>query len=105
MPAISSSDGPVALTGASGYVGAQIALNLVDHGYTVRCCVRDANNPLKTSHLLAMNSYGAPGQLTLHIQKGRLLKAGSEYVFFVTLLNRIDPQVAHRLLQQQTMYK
>jgi nucleoside-diphosphate-sugar epimerase len=47
-------------------VGAQIVLNLVDHGYTVRCCVRDADNPLKTSHLLAMNSYGAPGKLTLH---------------------------------------
>ena len=59
-------DGPVAVTGASGYVGAHIVLNLVDHGYDVRCCVRDANNPLKTAHLLAMNHYGAPGSVTLH---------------------------------------
>ena len=66
MPPITSADGPVAVTGASGYVGAQIVLNLVDHGYTVRCCVRDANNPQKTAHLLAMNSYGAPGKVTLH---------------------------------------
>ena len=41
-------------------------LNLVDHGYDVRCCVRDANNPLKTAHLLAMNNFGAPGSVTLH---------------------------------------
>ena len=47
MPPISPADGPVAVTGASGYVGAHIVLNLVDHGYHVRCCVRDATNPLK----------------------------------------------------------
>ena len=57
-------DGPVAVTGASGYVGAHVVLNLVDHGYDVRCCVRDANNPLKTAHLLAMNKFGAPGSVT-----------------------------------------
>ena len=43
-----------------------------------------------------------PGQLTLHILKGRRLKAGSEYVFFVTLLNRIDPQASPQVSIQVT---
>ena len=66
MPAVTSAEAPVAVTGASGYVGAAIVLELVDAGYSVRCCVRDAANPLKPAHLLAMNAHGAPGQLTLH---------------------------------------
>jgi nucleoside-diphosphate-sugar epimerase len=32
----------------------------------VRCCVRDATNPLKTAHLLAMNEMGATGSVSLH---------------------------------------
>ena len=37
MPHISGpSDGPVAVTGASGYIGAQVVKNLIDAGYTVR---------------------------------------------------------------------
>ena len=33
MPPISPADGPVAVTGANGFIGAQIVLNLVEHGY------------------------------------------------------------------------
>ena len=32
----------------------------------MRCCVRDANDPGKTAHLLAMNSIGATGSTTVH---------------------------------------
>ena len=32
----------------------------------MRCCVRDANDPGKTGHLLAMNSIGATGSTTVH---------------------------------------
>ena len=44
MSVISSSDGPVAVTGASGYIGSWIVRDLVDQGYQVRACVRDANS-------------------------------------------------------------
>ena len=58
------SDGPVAVTGASGYIGSNVVLNLVEAGYTVRGCVRDANREDKTSYLLAMNESG-PGSIEL----------------------------------------
>lgn len=59
MPPISGpSDGPVAVTGASGYIGSHVVKNLVENGYTVRATVRDKSREDKTSYLLAMNGKG-----------------------------------------------
>lgn len=65
MPPVTPADGPVAVTGAAGYIGSHIVLNLVKRGYTVRACVRDTTNLPKTAHLNAMNVVG-PGSVTLH---------------------------------------
>ena len=65
MPPVKASDGPVAVTGASGYVGSHVVVALVKHGYIVRACVRDPNNPDKTEHLLALNGGGYPGRVEL----------------------------------------
>ena len=62
---IGPQDGPVAVTGSAGYIGSHIVKNLVEHGYTVRACVRDAANLANTAHLNAMNAVG-PGSVTLH---------------------------------------
>ena len=61
---ITAADGPVAVTGASGYIGANVCQNLVQHGYTVRACVRDARRADRTAHLLAMNDSDASGSIT-----------------------------------------
>ena len=65
MPPIDASQGPVAVTGASGYIGSHTVLALVQAGYHVRACVRDATNKLKVAPLLAMNGLG-PGSVSLH---------------------------------------
>ena len=62
---ISPDQGPVAVTGAAGFIGSHIVLNLIRRGYTVRACVRDAANLTNTAHLSAMNGIG-PGRVTLH---------------------------------------
>ena len=56
MSGISPKDGPVAVTGASGYIGSWIVQDLMGAGYEVRACVRDQNNPDKVAHLLALNN-------------------------------------------------
>ena len=48
-PISGPSDGPVAVTGASGYIGSHVVKNLVRAGYTVRACVRDASREDKVS--------------------------------------------------------
>ena len=52
MTAISPADGPVAVTGASGYIGSWTVQDLVEEGYDVRACVRDTTKPEKVDHLL-----------------------------------------------------
>ncbi|MFW9873156.1 MAG: NAD-dependent epimerase/dehydratase family protein [Candidatus Thorarchaeota archaeon] len=68
-------DGPVAVTGTSGYVGSHIVVALMKHGYTVHACVTDLNNPDKTEHLLKLNKGEYPGHLKLF--SANLLKEGS----------------------------
>ena len=75
MPAVTSSDGPVAVTGASGYVGSHVVIALMKRGYTVHACVTQLNNPDKTDHLLALNGGEYPGHLEL--VSANLLKEGS----------------------------
>jgi nucleoside-diphosphate-sugar epimerase len=64
--AISPASGPVAVTGASGYIGSWIVRDLMTQGYAVRACVRDPSSDAKTAHLLVMNEAGLRGSLTLH---------------------------------------
>lgn len=65
MPAVSPATGPVAVTGASGYIGSWVVHDLAAQGYQVRACVRDVANPAKVDHLLAMNDGGLRGAVEL----------------------------------------
>ena len=68
-------DGPVAVTGASGYIGSRIVEDLVEQGYAVNACVRDASSAIKTDHLYEMNKRGLGGAVELY--EGDLFKKGS----------------------------
>ena len=48
---ISPSDGPIAVTGASGYIGSWIVKDCLEQGYTVHACVRDKSRAEKIDHL------------------------------------------------------
>ena len=74
MPSVRPSNGPVAVTGASGYVGSQVARALMERGYTVHACVTDPGNPDKTEHLKALTD-AHPGRLELF--RANLLESGS----------------------------
>ena len=80
MPAISPSDGPVAVTGSSGYIGSWIVEDLVAQGYNVRACVRDASRGDKVDHLVALGKDGAG---SVELAEGDLVTghdAGESYV-------------------------
>lgn len=73
--AVSPADGPIAVTGASGYIGSWIVQDCIQQGYTVRACVRDKSNPAKVDHLLALNDSGLRGRVELF--EADLFKQGS----------------------------
>jgi len=75
MPSVAPSEGPVAVTGASGYVGSHVVTALLRRGYTVHACVTDPSNPDKTEHLRALNAPDSPGHLELF--SANLLEPGS----------------------------
>jgi dihydroflavonol-4-reductase len=73
--AISPADGPIAVTGASGYIGSRIVQDCVEQGYTVRACVRDAKKQDKVDHLLALNDLRHRG--VVELVEGDLFRTGS----------------------------
>ena len=65
VKAVSPANGPVVVTGASGYIGSWIVMDLMEQGYEVRACVRDRSRPEKVDHLLALNEMDLRGQVEL----------------------------------------
>ena len=71
---ISPSDGPIAVTGASGYIGSWIVKDCLEQGYTVHACVRDKNRAEKIDHLQKL---GQEETGTLILFEADLFKRGS----------------------------
>ena len=66
-------DGPVAVTGASGFIGSHIVQVLLQRGYTLVAVVRDATNVGKTGFLRAMTADASK----IEFRSGDLLKPGT----------------------------
>ena len=75
MSGIKKQDGPVAVTGASGYIGSRIVEDLLQQGYEVHACVRDSSNEQKVNHLLELGKSSANCNVKLF--EGDLFKKGS----------------------------
>lgn len=75
MPKVKPTDGPIAVTGGSGYIGSRVVIAMMKRGYEVRACLRDTKNPNKTEFLLALNKVDYPGKVELF--EANLLNEGS----------------------------
>ena len=75
MTAVKPSDGPIAVTGASGYIGLHAVISLMKRGYTVHACIRDPSNPDKTDPLKKLNNGDYSGKMELFT--ANLLEKGS----------------------------
>ena len=75
MSGITKQEGAVAVTGASGYIGSRIVEDLLNQGYEVHACVRDATNAKKVDHLVELGKNSSHSGV--HLFESDLFEKGS----------------------------